>query len=480
MSMRRRQFLTRALATTAAAGYAPRIDFACAAMPQVNLGERPRQDDGIKVGNPYGKVPVSFIIDDSTCLVNMGHYCLPQFKEAWPNRRGAIYDKPWKTWPREIPDRFVLEFAEFCQSEGVKGKYSIVPYPACVGWLDRSLPGWSRTELRASLELVRQKILPDWDIHPEMISHTRVLDIKTGRALPQKADGTYWMENGGWCANRSQDEITAYIAYALQLIKNLDLPCEGFTTPGGFGNPAKQLLSLAGKEAIRDVFQSEIPHYFKYVVTNIKESTAPQVEAVTGLTDASPECIVNIPSCTGDYLGSWDGASPTPTPEAVDAVITADFRSGRLVEVIEKGEPACFLTHWPGMYANGTGIAFNTFKLTVRRLNEGFGKRIRWMKLSEIARYWAAKELTTMIRNEDGSVQLDAPFAAPGFTLSCPVDGPAGEAPTLQSENEAARPLERIDDLADLRPGTWLPSPANPERERLVCIDLIKGRQRLQ
>ena len=58
---------------------------------------------------------------------------------------------------------------------------------------------------------------PDWDIHPEMITHTRVIDLQTGRPLPQRADGGYWMENGGWDNGRSLDEITSYIAYALQI-----------------------------------------------------------------------------------------------------------------------------------------------------------------------------------------------------------------------------------------------------------------------
>ena len=104
----------------------------------------------VTVLNPRDRVPLSFIIDDSTCLVNMGHFCMPQFAEAWPDR--SIYRKPWKSWPREIPDAFVREFGEWCAQQGVKGKFSIVPYPACVGWLDRELPGWSRSQLRAQPE----------------------------------------------------------------------------------------------------------------------------------------------------------------------------------------------------------------------------------------------------------------------------------------------------------------------------------------
>ena len=139
----------------------------------------------LKVLNPLARVPLSFVIDDSTCLVNMGHFCMPQFAEAWPERE--IYKQPWKSWPREIPDAFVREFGEWCAEHDVKGKYSIVPYPACVGWLDRGLPGWSRKELNDSLTLVRELLVPNWDIHPEMITHTRVIDLNTGRPM-KKSD----------------------------------------------------------------------------------------------------------------------------------------------------------------------------------------------------------------------------------------------------------------------------------------------------
>ena len=38
--------------------------------------------DLVTVLNPRNRVPLSFIIDDSTCLVNMGHFCMPQFAEC--------------------------------------------------------------------------------------------------------------------------------------------------------------------------------------------------------------------------------------------------------------------------------------------------------------------------------------------------------------------------------------------------------------
>jgi hypothetical protein len=125
-------------------------------------GERPPKSEGVDILNPRGCVPVGLIIDDSTCQVNLAHFCIPQFAEVFPDR----YAQSWKTLPREIPDAFVRKFGERCHEQGVRGKYSVIPYLACVGWLDRDLPGWSKRELRASLDLVRTLMAPDWDFHP--------------------------------------------------------------------------------------------------------------------------------------------------------------------------------------------------------------------------------------------------------------------------------------------------------------------------
>ncbi len=128
-------------------------------------------------------MPVGLIIDDSTCLVNLNRFAMPQFNTAFGGANKA-YLRNWRDWPVEIPDAFVRKFGEWCAEHGVKGKYSIVPYPACVGRLDRELPGWTDQELAASIDLVRTLMMPNWDIHPEMVTHTRVIDTKTGHPYP--------------------------------------------------------------------------------------------------------------------------------------------------------------------------------------------------------------------------------------------------------------------------------------------------------
>src|SRR5262249_39097968 len=155
--------------------------------------------------------------------------------------------------PREIPNAFVREFAVWAHEHGVKGKYSVIPYPACVGWLDRELPGWSKSELDASLRLVRELLAPDWDFHPEMVTHTRVIDTKTGRPYPERSERL--MEN--WMWTESVDRLAEYMSYALRILKHVGITCEGITTPGGFGIHALPELAQATLQACRDVFQIE-------------------------------------------------------------------------------------------------------------------------------------------------------------------------------------------------------------------------------
>src|SRR5207244_6172116 len=127
--------------------------------------------------NPRARVPVGLIIDDSTCLVNLNRFAMPQFDAAFVGAN-QTYHRNWREWPHEIPDSFVRKFGEWCAGQGVKGKFSIVPYPACVGRLDRMLPGWSQGELNDSLELVRSLLAPNWEIDHETITHTRDMDSK--------------------------------------------------------------------------------------------------------------------------------------------------------------------------------------------------------------------------------------------------------------------------------------------------------------
>jgi hypothetical protein len=177
--------------------------------------------------------------------------------------------------------------------------------------------------------------------------------------------------------------------------------------------------------------------------------------------------VVSIIGCTGDWFGGWDGLSPG-SPERF---ITEDLRNGRLPEVIARGEPAILVCHWPGIYFNGEKIGFQIFQEVVRRLHARY-ENLLWMKLSEIARYWAARELT-QIGREDRAVHLRAPFACPRFTLE--IEATAVNAVRLVDRRES-RPLQEVKRLGNLIGDSWHRQGSSIR----ACFDLPRGESRLQ
>lgn len=453
----RRTFLQQAgagLGTAASLGFGSKLWAGQA------TGERPAPSSEVTILNPRARVPVGLIIDDSTCLVNLNRFAMPQFDQAFAGAN-KTYHRDWRQWPVEIPDSFVRKFGEWCANQGVKGKYSIVPYPACVGRLDRGLPGWTQRELQESIDLVRTLMLPNWDIHPEMVTHTRVIDPKTGHPYPDTS--LKFMENWEWTTGKSVDEIADYMTYALRILKNIGLPCEGITTPGGFGAKARPQLAQATLQSVREVFQAEIPHYFRDLFDQGDRSVAPRIEYASGLEGADPRCVVSIFGCTGDWTGGWDNTPPGGT----DKFITEDLQRGRLVEVIQRGEPALMLAHWTGIYWNGRELGFQIFQEVVRRLHTRFDNLL-WMKLSEVARYWAAKELTA-IHQENGRILFHAPFACPAFTVR--VAAPAAAQPSIVRGTQPPVFYPEVKRPLDLKGGTW----ARQGETVIVCFDLSKG-----
>jgi hypothetical protein len=429
---------------------------ATAAVASWEVSAEPVSPLRAEIQNPYGRTPVSLIIDDSTCLVNMAHFGIPQFAEVFPND----YKQEWRKLPREIPDAFVRKFGLWSQENGIRGKYSIVPYPACTGFVNRFIPGWTKAELTDSLNLVREVIMPNWDIHPEMVSHTRVIDIKTGKPFPQATPD--YMENWGWSQNKSADELAAYQSYALEILRDAGLHCDGITTPGGYGSLNQDNLARSVKESVQGIFGSEIAHYFRDLFIKKSESVEPKVFYPTDLSSDHPSCVVSIYGCTEDWFGDWDGLHPGHA----DLMINASGTAGRLVDVINAGEPAVMVCHWPGLYFNGEETGFNIFKQVVSRLKEHYPELI-WMKLSEIARYWAARKLTQMELTKN-SIKLQAPFQANGFTIRL---NHAYKEVRLSNLSAIGKPLKRVGSKSLLASETFFES-AN---ETLICMDIQRG-----
>src|SRR5262249_32748180 len=104
---------------------------------------------------------------------------------------------------------------------------------------------------------------------------------------------------------------------------------------------------------------------------------------------------------------------------------------------------------------------------------------LMWMKLSEIARYWAARELTRIERPRPDQVALQAPFACPQLTLKLALAEETGSSPIgrvrLVAEGKETVLLP-VQDLRRLKAGTF----HQQNLSVVACVDLPKGAARLE
>ncbi len=348
------------------------------------------------------RVPLSLIIDDSTLLVNLNYFFMRDRNLAdGQNRR-------WEDVPVVHPESFTREFAEWCLAEGVRGKYTVVPCPAALGRIDEGLPCFSRAQQESWLRMCRETIMPAFDITPEMITHTFVVDLDTYQPLPSRI----W-EQYEWAALPTDQEelVLAYITAACRILANVGLTPAGVTSPGGFGHQTLDFWARLAGEAVRAVTGNPTPYFFTRVAAN-----EPVATPVWYPDRAAGTAVGEIIASTGDWTGSWTGYGEV----SVDKYITTDLQGGRLPEVINAGDPAVLISHWQGFYGlhNDDRRGFRTLKTVVRRLKEldPQGERTRWRKPSEITTYACMREMAECTVN-GSQIVLDLPVRAPELTL---------------------------------------------------------------
>jgi hypothetical protein len=289
--------------------------------------------------------------------------------------------------------------------------------------------------------MCRESIAPAFDITPEMITHTVVVDPDTC----QPVEPQIW-EQYDWQALPvdEPERIQRYIASACRILDNVGLTPEGVTSPGGFGGQTLDFYARMAGLGIRQVTDNPTPYFFQRIsAEGSVESPAWHVDREAGT------AVGEIVACTGDWTGSWTGYGEVN----VDRYITADLQGGRLPEVIRAGDPTVLCSHWQGFYGlhNDDRRGFRALKTVVRRLKalDPHGEHTRWRKVSEITNYACARAMAEVSVAANGAIHLDLPARVPEFTL--------------RLEHAAARavfvddaPLRQASARVDFRSGTFL------------------------
>jgi hypothetical protein len=367
-----------------------------------------------EVCNPLLRTPLSLIIDDSCPVVNLTYFWIKE-RHAWRARHepGTTPDR-WegdlsRVKAVTIPAEFARKWGEWCGEQGIRGKFSLVPYPAGVGRVDTGFPDFPRRDLEDWLAVYRDVIHPNFDITPEMLTHTHVVDLQTWGPT-EEWEQREWVEPPD-----DLERLTDYIAAAMQLLKNAGFACEGVTSPGAFGKRREELYARATLEASLRVNGNPRPFYFLWLI----HEGLPDVPIRFARPDEGV-AIASIVSCAGDWFGGWTGYDRG----SADRFITADLQGGRCVEVLQAERPCILVGHWGGFYFEGTEDGFDILKEVKRRLDayDPDGTKTIWMKNSEIGHYWMAREFATLTTGDSG-VTIRTQYPTANFTMRLDTTG---------------------------------------------------------
>ncbi len=276
--------------------------------------------------------------------------------------------------PQTIPADFVAKWGEWCAEQGIRGKFSIVPYPAGIGRVDQGFPEFPRHEYDGWMRAVREIIWPQFDITCEMLTHTHVVDLKTWQ-FTEAWEQYEWMDP-------PVEPLAGYIATAMNVLKQAGIPCEGVTSPGAFGSKQEAAYAQAILTASQEVNANSRPFYFLHV--RVAPKAWPDVP-IWHADKAKGAAVASIIGCTDDWFGNWTGYD-AGNP---DFFITEDLQGGCLPPVLERELPCVLVGHWPGFYFGGEEVGFRVLQEVKRRLDQydPDGSKTRWMKLSEIGHY---------------------------------------------------------------------------------------------
>ncbi|MBI2194051.1 MAG: hypothetical protein HYU36_18915 [Planctomycetes bacterium] len=319
-------------------------------------------------------VPITLIIDDPAPLVNVfWWHAADSQKTDHPTQQSG------EPVARDVPTDFLEEFAEVIARWGVRGKFSVLPYPAGLGKISEGWPGADPSDLRRWNRIARERVMPFMDITPEILTHAKAVDIDTLSLLAEN--------ERDWASHQTAATLTPYIACALRLLNEVGLEATGVTSPWDFGREVEPDYRAAIRRAMKEVNRRGQTWYFLHTSSRGTEFLSQVVHR------EGDDWLVSLVSQAGDFL--WrtmetKEAGPEVVRSVADLHLTEDGRNGRLAELFHAGTPIVFHTHWQSLYSNGRRTGLKALEEVGRRIARAWGAGARWVTCDELAREIAA------------------------------------------------------------------------------------------
>lgn len=314
-------------------------------------------------------IPICLIIDDGAPLVQVYWWHAQEHQRTTtPKHKSgeAVADR--------VPGDFLYDFVGVIRRWGMRGKFTVLPYPAGLGKISEGWPGCDMRAVRTWVRTVRRKVTSLMDITPEILTHARTLDLSTMALLDEN--------ERDWAAHQTAATLTPYIAAALRFLNEVRLEATGVTSPWDFGREVEAEYQRAILDAMRQVNNRGQTWYFLHT-----DAVSTQFLSRVVLREEE-DWLVSIYSQCSDFL--WQTMdtredSPQYIRSVADLYLTEDGRKGRLAELFGAGIPIVFHTHWQSMFSNGRRTGLRALDELGRRINALWGGHVRWAKCSELA-----------------------------------------------------------------------------------------------
>ena len=310
------------------------------------------------------KLPISLIIDDPAPRVFVYY-----------EHADSRFTADGRPLADNVPNSFLQDFCDVIARYGIRGKYSVVPMPGGRGNIAQGIPGFAREEIQEWLGIVRARVAPQFSLCPEMLTHAQAVNIATGGLMDVREDE--------WARTQNAETMTPYIARALSLLRQAELPVTGVTSPWHFGIEVEEEYVKAISAAFDQVCGAKDCWYFLRGLRHV-----PNARPWVAL-DRDGHRVVSVPATTSDHI--WQTMDTTDVSEeyvssVADELITADGAGGEVMEVIATGGWPILIAHWQSLFSNGLGTGLRVLAETARRIETHLAGRVQWMSSEEIMR----------------------------------------------------------------------------------------------
>jgi hypothetical protein len=321
-------------------------------------------DPTADLSDVQGKIPFSLIIDDGAPIDPL------------------FYELPGYETPFLVPATFTRKVTDVFQRFDLRGKFTVIPMPSCLGRIDQSLKRVPQEHLNEWLKIVREGIAPRFDITPEFLTHLSSYDLKTGNYKRH-------LYEDNWITQAPPEEIVEYFTLAFQILKNAGIESTGITSPWVSGIDVEPKYAKALGDAQWNIFKRKLTWYFLYAAS---DSEKPYKCAITYKNDERGQMVVSVPANAGDIFWSMDLPEKNDRikmiNDGIDRLVSPDGKTGRIRQLIETGYPVVIVTHWQSLYTQGTELGLEGLVTLAERIKKVFGSSFEWVKCSELARRW--------------------------------------------------------------------------------------------